>query len=159
MSQHAFFWSLYVGIIYVRATYEPSHTLLHKILESYSTKVVVVENQSCYNEVCISATQPRHLLIKLCREKLFRISNLIKSNRQNNLKLGVGFKTKAWASVCFTKLGWRSWCIFVSGMCVRGWKCMFKWLGCVRRVEMYWEEGRKETTPLYHICYIMFISS
>ena len=35
---------------------------------------------------------------------------------------------------------------------------MFIWLGCVRRVGMYWEGGRRETTPLYH-CYIMFISS
>ena len=43
----------------------------------------------------ISSTQPRLLLIKLCRENLFRISNLIKSNRQNKLKLGVGFKAKA----------------------------------------------------------------
>ena len=31
---------------------------------------------------------------------------------------------------------------------------MFIWLGCVRRVGMYWEGGRSETTPLYHICYI-----
>ena len=61
------------------ATNEPQHRLLHKILESYSTKVVVVENRRSYNAVFISATQPRHLLIKLCRENLFRISNLIKS--------------------------------------------------------------------------------
>ena len=40
-----------------------------------------------------------------------------------------------------------------------GWIYMFIWLGCVRRVEMYWVGGRRETTPLYHICYIMFISS
>ena len=33
--------------------------------------------------------QPRHLSIKLCRGNLFRIKNLIKSNRQNKLKLGV----------------------------------------------------------------------
>ena len=32
-------------------------------------------------------------------------------------------------------------------------------VGCVRRVGMYWEEGRRETTPLYHICYIKFVSS
>ena len=56
--------------------------LLHKILESYSTKVVLIENRRSYNAMCISATQPRHLLIKLCRENLFRISNLIKSNRR-----------------------------------------------------------------------------
>ena len=37
----------------------------------------------------ISAAQPRHLSIKLCRDNLFRIKNLIKSNRQNKLKLGV----------------------------------------------------------------------
>ena len=34
------------------------------------------------------------------------------SNRQNKLKLGVGFKAKARASAYFTKLGWRSGCIF-----------------------------------------------
>ena len=28
---------------------------------------------------------------------------------------------------------------------------MFIWLGCVRRVGMYWEGGRRETTPLYQI--------
>ena len=32
-------------------------------------------------------------------------------------------------------------------------------LGCVRRVGMYWEGGRRETSPLYHFCYIKFISS
>ena len=37
----------------------------------------------------ISAAQPRLLSIKLCRGTLFRIKNLIKSNRQNKLKLGV----------------------------------------------------------------------
>ena len=36
---------------------------------------------------------------------------------------------------------------------------MFIWLGVVRRVGMYWEGGRREITPLYHICYIKFISS
>ena len=35
--------------------------VIAQILESYSTKVVLVENRNCYNEVCISATQPRHL--------------------------------------------------------------------------------------------------
>ena len=25
------------------------------------------------------------------------------------------------------------------------------WLGCVRRVGMHWERGRRETTPLYHL--------
>ena len=39
------------------------------------------------------------------------------------------------------------------GVC-EGWVYMFIWLGCVRRVGMYWEGGRRETTPLYHICYI-----
>ena len=48
----------------------------------------------------------------------------------------------------------------VGGVFVRGWVYMFIWLGCVRRVGMYnWEGGRRETTPLYHICYIQFISS
>ena len=107
----------------------------------------------------IRATQPRHLLIKLCRENLFRVSNLIKSDRQNKLKLGVGFKAKARASAYFTKLGWRCGCIFVGGVCVKGWVYMFIWLGCVRRVGMYWEGGRRATTPLYNICYIKFISS
>ena len=35
---------------------------------------------------------------------------------------------------------------------------MLIWFGCVRRVGMYWDL-RRETTPLYHICYIKFISS
>ena len=71
---------------------------------------------------------------------------------QHKLKLGVGFNAKARASAYFTKLGWRSGCIFVGGMCVRGWIYMFIWFGCLRRVGMYWEGGRRETTPLYHIC-------
>ena len=75
------------------------------------------------------------------------------------LKLGVGFKVEARVSAYFTKLGWRCGCIFVGGVFVRGWIYMFIWLGCVRRVRMYWEGGRRETTPLYHICYIQFISS
>ena len=106
--------------------------------------------------MCISTTQPRHLLIKLCRDNLFRISNLIKSNRRISW---VGFKAEARVSAYFTKLGWRCGCIFVGLVCVRGWVYMFIWLGCVRRVGMYWEGGRRETTPLYHICYIKFISS
>ena len=47
-------------------------------------------------------------------------------------------------------------------VCVRGrvYMCIcLGWLGCVRRVGIYWKEGRRETTPLYHICYIKFISS
>ena len=71
----------------------------------------------------------------------------------------VGFKAKARASAYSTKLGWRCGCIFVGGVCVRGWVYTFIWLGCVRRVGMYWEGGRRETTPLYHICYNKFISS
>ena len=51
----------------------------------------------------------------------------------------VGFKAKARASAYLTKLGWRCGCIFVGGVCVRGWVYMFIWLGCVRRVGMYWE--------------------
>ena len=94
----------------------------------------------------------------LCYENLFRISNLIKSNRQNKLELGVGFKAKARASAYFAQLGWRCGCIFVDGVCVcvMGWAYMVIWLGCVRRVGMYWEG---KTAPLYHICYIKFISS
>ena len=75
------------------------------------------------------------------------------------MKLGVGFKAEGRVSAYFTKLGWRCGCIFVGLVCVRGWVYMFIWLGCVRRVGMYWEGGRRETTPLYHICYIKFISS
>ena len=68
----------------------------------------------------------------------------------------VGFKAKARASVYLTKLGWiRGW-VFVGGVCVSE---RWIWLGCVRRVGMYWNEGGRETTPLYHICYINFISS
>ena len=65
--------------------------------------------------------------------------------------MGVGFKAKARVSAYFTKLGWRCGCIFVGGVCVRGWVYMFMWLGCVRRVGKYWEGGRRETTPLCHI--------
>ena len=71
----------------------------------------------------------------------------------------VGFKAKARASAYLTKLGWRCGCIFVGGVCVRGWVYMFTWLGCVRRVGMYWEGGRRETTPLYHLDdYIIFVT-
>ena len=99
----------------------------------------------------ISDTQPRHLVTKLCRENLLRISNLIKSKRRNKLKLGVGFNAKARASAYLTNLG-EMRVYFVGGVCVMGWVFMFMWLGCVRRVGMYWEGGRRETTPLYHIC-------
>ena len=60
----------------------------------------------------------------------------------------VGFKAKARASVYLTKLGWRCGCIFVGGVCVMGWVYMFIWLGCVKRVGVYWEGGRRETTPI-----------
>ena len=43
--------------------------------------------------------------------------------------LHIPFKAKARASACFTKLGWRCGCIFVGGVCVRGWVYMFLWLG------------------------------
>ena len=49
--------------------------------------------------------------------------------------------------------------VFLWVGCLRGWVYMFIWLGCVRRVGMYLEGWRRETTPLYHICYIQFISS
>ena len=29
----------------------------------------------------------------------------------------IGFKAKARASACFTKLGWRRGCVFVGGVC------------------------------------------
>ena len=35
---------------------------------------------------------------------------------------------------------------------------MFIWLGSIRRVGMYWEGGRRETIPFYHICYITLSS-
>ena len=44
---------------------------------------------------------------------------------------------------------WVYFCGF--GVCVRGWVYMFIWLGCVRRVGMYWEGGRRETTPLSYL--------
>ena len=96
------------------------------------------------------ATQPRHLLIKFCRENVFRISNLIKSNRQNKLKLGVGFKVKARATAYFTKLGWRCGCIFVAVVCVRGWVYIFIWLEG-------WEcIGKEGEEKLHH--YIIFVT-
>ena len=90
---------------------------------------------------------------QLCRENLFRISNLIKSNRQNKLKLGVGFKTKARASSYFTKLGWRSGFIFVGGMYVRGWIYMFIWWGVLEGWECIGKEGEEK---LHH--YIIFVT-
>ena len=59
------------------------------------------------------------------------------------MKLGIGFKVEVRVSAYFTKLGWRCGCIFVGGVFVRGWVYMFIWLGCVRRVGMYWEGGEK----------------
>ena len=41
------------------------------------------------------------------------------------MKLGVGFKAEARVSAYFIKLGWRCGCIFVGGVCVRGWVYMF----------------------------------
>ena len=55
LSQHAFFCSSYVGIIYVTASQEPQHRLLHKILESYSTKVVLVENRRSKSQCIVDA--------------------------------------------------------------------------------------------------------
>ena len=54
----------------------------------------------------------------------------------------VGFKTKARASAYFTKLGWRRGCVLWVG-CVWGDEYMCIWLGCVRRVGMYWKEREK----------------
>ena len=61
----------------------------------------------------------------------------------------VCFKAKARDSAYFTKLGWRRGCVFVGGVC--GGVCEGRvdvclwlgWLGCVRRVGMYWKEGEK----------------
>ena len=100
----------------------------------------------------ISPTQPRRLLIKLCRENLFRISNLIKSNRQNKLKLGIGFKAKARASAYFTKLGWRFGCIFVSGVCVRGWVYVYMVEVCKKGGNVL---GRREKRNYTIISYLL----
>ena len=51
----------------------------------------------------------------------------------------VGFKAKARASAYLTKLGWRCGCIFVGGVCVRGWEYMLYGWGVLERVGMYWE--------------------
>ena len=70
-----------------------------------------------------------------------------------------GFKAKARASAYLTKLERRCGCIFVGGVCMRGWVYMFIWVGYVRRVGMYWGGGRRETTPLYHLDdYIIFVT-
>ena len=89
----------------------------------------------------------------MCHENLFRMSNLIKSNRQNKFKLGVGFKTKARASAYFTKLEFTSGCIFVGGMCVRGvYICLYGW-GVLEGWECIGKEGEEK---LHH--YIIFVT-
>ena len=102
----------------------------------------------------ISATQQRHLLINVSWQFIL---NLIKSNRQSKLKLGVGFKAKARASAYLLNWGGDVGVFCGLGVC-EGWVYMFIWLGCIRWVRMYWERGRRETTPLCHICYIKFVS-
>ena len=116
------------------------------MLESYSTKVVLVENRRSLQCDVYQRHSTRHLLIKLCRENLFRISNLIKSNRRI-VEAGSRFQ--------LILLNWGGDVgVFLWVWCVcEGWVYMFIWLGCVRRVGMYWR-GREE--KLHH--YIIFVT-
>ena len=70
----------------------------------------------------------------------------------------VGFKAKARALAFFAKLGCRRGCVFVGGVCVRGggYICVYGWdgWGVLKGWECIGRRGRRETTPLYHICYI-----
>ena len=68
------------------------------------------------------------------------------------MKLGVGFKAEARVSAYFTKLGCGRGCIFVGGVCVRGWVYMFIWLGVLEGWECIGKEGEEK---LRH--YIIFI--
>ena len=57
----------------------------------------------------------------------------------------VGFIVKSRSSAYFAKLG--SGCVFAGGVCVCEelvYMCIgMGWLGCVRRVGMYWKGGEK----------------
>ena len=68
---------------------------------------------------------------------------MINSNRHNKLNLGVGFKAKARASADFINWGEDVGVSLVGGVCVTGWVFVFIWLGCVKRMVMYWEGGRR----------------
>ena len=73
----------------------------------------------------------------------------------------VGFKAKARASAYFTKLRWRRGVFCGWGVCVRGWvyMCTLRggW-GVLEGWKCIESRGRRETTPLYNIWYIKFIS-
>ena len=73
------------------------------------------------------------------------------------MKLGVGFKAKARASAYFTKLGWRSGCIFVGGICVweGGYICLYGW-GVLEGWECIGKEGEKKLH--YYIIFVTLCS-
>ena len=96
----------------------------------------------------------------------------------------VGLKAKARASAYLTKLdGYVGGYLWVGCVCGGVWGCVWGlgcvgvcvgvgvcvcvcegwiwlgWLGCVRRVGMYWKEGEEKLHHFIIICYIKFISS
>ena len=95
----------------------------------------------------ISAAQPRPLSIKLCRGNLFRIKNLIKSNRQNKLKLvevGLG----VWECVYGS-------CDGCMGLNVCGYRWGLSRVWCVERVLVDWNslnyrDGRRGEEKVHH---------
>ena len=73
-----------------------------------------------------------------------------------NIGLMVGLKAKARASAYLTKLGWRCGCIFVGGVCVRGWVYMFIWLSVLEGWECIGKEG--EEKPHHYIIFVTLSS-
>ena len=67
----------------------------------------------------------------------------------------VGFKAKARASAYLTKLGWRCGCIFVGGVCVRGWEYMLYGWGVLEGWECIANEGEEKP---HHYIISMIIS-
>ena len=67
----------------------------------------------------------------------------------------VGFKAKARASAYLTKLGWRCGCIFVGGVCVRGWEYMLYGWGVLEGWECIGSEGEEKP---HHYIISMIIS-
>ena len=63
-----------------------------------------------------------------------------------------GFKAKARASAYLTKLGWRCGCIFVGGVCVRGWVYMGYGWGVFEGWECIGKEG--EEKPHHYIIFV-----
>ena len=56
----------------------------------------------------------------------------------------VGFKAEARASAYLTKSGWRCGCIFVGGVCVRGWEYVLYGWGVLEGWECIGNEGEEK---------------